>query len=502
MEENNVKISFAKNINKLNFSSTISVSIDSNVNIKTILDINSYLYDLKVECGSGKAIVNGKIGLKVLYVDIDNITNTLTDSQSFSETFVDSSITTDCYINANNFSIVNNILSSDGILKINCDVSISPILYLNLGMNNNVANYENLIVKKSEIATSTMHEKISSSFEYTTNFETKDNINKILSHNAYFTPLTISSGNNVATIEGKIYSVLLYETTKNDEIVIRQIEDTFNIKTDVEIPNLSDDCILDLSFDIDKHGENIATEIEDNNSIVTITNKINFNGVCLKNVNIEIVDDLYSTDTEVEVGASDRDFIKTVQQLCFDEKVYNEITMSSEETAIDDILSNLHIVPEITNSYVKDDKLTIEGIISSHLVYIDENKDCKQKQLEIPFIITSSVITNSFDCLHHCVSVCSCNIKAKRGTIIEVEYGLNFNINLYEKETRKIVDNVSFGKALDFSTYDFQIFIAKPNETMWDLCKRIKTTPYNLEMYNKDLPLIMQGGEKIIVKRY
>ena len=107
MEENQdaIKITYAKNLSKVNFNSTINVNIDSNVNIKTILDIDSYIYDKKVESGNGKAVVSGKLGVKVLYIDTDNITNTITDSQSFSENIADSSITSDCIINLDNVSI-------------------------------------------------------------------------------------------------------------------------------------------------------------------------------------------------------------------------------------------------------------------------------------------------------------------------------------------------------------------------------------------------------------
>lgn len=64
-----------------------------------------------------------------------------------------------------------------------------------------------------------------------------------------------------------------------------------------------------------------------------------------------------------------------------------------------------------------------------------------------------------------------------------------------------MVDNLSIGKALDFGMFDYQIFIAKPDETMWDLCKRIKINPDEIGKYNPNLPLVMTGGEKVIVKR-
>ena len=53
MEETVSKVTYAKNLNKQNFSASISIPIDTNVNIKTILQIDSYLFDEKVECGNG-----------------------------------------------------------------------------------------------------------------------------------------------------------------------------------------------------------------------------------------------------------------------------------------------------------------------------------------------------------------------------------------------------------------------------------------------------------------
>ena len=82
-----------------------------------------------------------------------------------------------------------------------------------------------------------------------------------------------------------------------------------------------------------------------------------------------------------------------------------------------------------------------------------------------------------------------------------MEYSLFANLSIYEKCEQEMVDNLTIGKQLDFSKYDFQIFIAKQNESIWDLCKRIKISPNDIYKYNKELPLVMQGGEKIVIKR-
>ena len=503
MEENldTIKITYAKNLNKLNFSSLISVPINSNVNVKTILNVDSYIFDEKVECGNGKAIITGKLGVKVLYIDTDNISNIVNDSQSFSETFVDESITSDCFINISNASVVGNVLSSDKTLKINCDANISPTLYLNLALNTSNSSFENMIVKKNEISTNTIACNVDTSFEYATNIETKDNVTKILCYDAYFTPSSLTSYDEYAVVEGKLYSKLLYESASDDESVIKEICDTFNLKSEINIPNITKDCLTDFNFSIDKSKENISTEIEDGNNIITISHNIKVNGVCIKSISIDLIDDMYSVDNEIEISTSKRDYTKNMQTEFVTDNISGEITLDDNETAIDDIISNININAEITNHYLKDNNLYLEGIISSHIIYIDENKEIKHKPIDLPFVINTKIKLDQLDCIHSCINILDNKIKVKRGTVIELDYSVSIMINIYQKDTKDIIDNMVIGKPLDYSTVDYQIFIAKPNESVWDLCKRIKISPDDISKYNKNLPLIMEGGEKIVIKR-
>ena len=503
MEENldTIKITYAKNLNKLNFSSLISVPINSNVNVKTILNVDSYIFDEKVECGNGKAIITGKLGVKVLYIDTDNISNIVNDSQSFSETFVDESITSDCFINISNASVVGNVLSSDKTLKINCDVNISPTLYLNLALNTSNSSFENMIVKKNEISTNTIACNVDTSFEYATNIETKENVTKILCYDAYFTPSSLTSYDEYAVVEGKLYSKLLYESASDDESVIKEICDTFNLKSEINIPNITKDCLTDFNFSIDKSKENISTEIEDGNNIITISHNIKVNGVCIKSISIDLIDDMYSVDNEIEISTSKRDYTKNMQTEFVTDNISGEITLDDNETAIDDIISNININAEITNHYLKDNNLYLEGIISSHIIYIDENKEIKHKPIDLPFVINTKIKLDQLDCIHSCINILDNKIKVKRGTVIELDYSVSIMINIYQKDTKDIIDNMVIGKPLDYSTVDYQIFIAKPNESVWDLCKRIKISPDDISKYNKNLPLIMEGGEKIVIKR-
>ena len=496
-----LKITYAKNLDKYNFNLPVNIPVDSNINIKKILDIDSYIFDDRIECGNSKAVYTGKVGVKVLYVDTDNVTGTLTYDQSFSETILDPSITSDCFITNVNTSIQNNIISFDGTIKLNLEITINNMLYLNMPMNANCNQFENMIVKKSEINTYSISDYINTSFEYTANMECKDNLTKILSYNAYFTPTNVQSENGYAVVEGKIYSSLTYETSSDDDTQMLELTDIQNIKQEINFDKLDKDCVLDLTFNLDKSRENITSEIEDGKCEITITHNIKVSGVCLNSISIDVIDDIYSVDNDVDVTLNTREYNKSVQCMNFADDISSEVKLDASEPAIDEIICNSNIRAEITNHYIKDECVYFEGIVTSDLIYIDENKEKSCKTVEVPFVINSKIKMEKLDCAHHSITITDCKVRAKRGTIIEVQYSLCINFCVFVTDRKSMVDNITIGKPIEYGDIDYQIFLAKPGESVWDLCKRIRIHPDDISKYNKDLPLVMNGGEKVIIKR-
>ena len=53
----------------------------------------------------------------------------------------------------------------------------------------------------------------------------------------------------------------------------------------------------------------------------------------------------------------------------------------------------------------------------------------------------------------------------------------------------------------DFGDIAFQVYVARPGESAWDLCKRLHITQEQLVDNNKTSPTNYVGGEKIIVYR-
>ncbi|MBR1988795.1 MAG: DUF3794 domain-containing protein [Clostridia bacterium] len=495
------KIAYTKNLSRQNFNILVNTPVDNNANIKTIINVNAYIYDKKIETANNKAIVSGKIGVKVLYIDTDNIFSTLTDSQSFSETIADTSITSDSYINLVNENLVCEVLSFDGVLKLNCSYSFNPVLYINIPMTELDCNCEGLMTKKCSTQINSIANIIDTSFEYSCTLETKYNISKILSYRSYFILTESIACENSIIVSGNIHSHLLFEVEEEGKPVLKTLTETNLVKTDIPTQNLTSEQILDLIYNIDQSKNEISSEIEDENSIITINHTIKVTGLSIQPTTLELVDDMYSCNNEINLNFAEREFNNNILLDTVENYISGEISINESELAIDSVVCNSNINSEIVNTYIKDGSVFIEGIISSQLVYVDENREYRLKNIEIPFILDTKSNKDVLETNKAELLVKECKTKVKRGTIVEFEYNVIINITHYSSSKLKFIDNYTLGKSLDFSKYDYQIYLSKPNETIWELSKRICITPEDLCLYNKDLPSIMTGNEKIIVKR-
>lgn len=501
MEKNTLNTTYAKNLEKQSFSSSFNLKIDSQVNVKTILNTSCFVFDEKVESANGKAVVNGKIGIKVLYIDIDDMTNILTDTQPFSYSILDNSITADCIIMLNNVSTICEVVSNDATLKINCNVSFAPSVYVNLALPNSLELNENIICKNSNFNTYKTVNKIDTKFDYSTTLETKNSIKKILYSNSKFTLIESTAQDGYMVVEGKLFTNIIYETEENEEIKIKMLDDIFNIKTDIEVANLKQGNILDLNFCVDSFNETITTELEENNNVITINDVISIKGLVFEEISVDCVEDLYSAKNELEPVKTSREFICLTSKTCVTENIAGEISLDKDELAIEEIIANINVNAELTNTYIKNGTIYFEGLINSTVIYIDEAKEIKNKHVEIPFVVNTKIEAEILPINHLNLTVNTNKFKVRRGTIIELEYDITSCVCLYKTETREMIDTISLGKDLDFSKYDYQIYIAKQNETVWDLCKRVKCYPEDLNKCNKEIPSTFTGGEKVIIKR-
>lgn len=502
MEGNNgMKTSHLINLPTLNVKSQLNMNIDANTHIKQVLNIDTCLIETQIEPMFNKAIIKGKLGIKALYVDMDNMYNTLADTITFSETITSENISADCEIVLNNSQFFTEFDHDDNSLRISIEGNLDCFCNMNAGLNifNQVS--ENLMVKKSVLETCNCVQKINKTVNYDFNFRIDKHISKILNCNSQIVLEENKCFDGYIVINGQILNTIIYETEIGGINSAQILTNSTPFKCEVESGSCDGDCVADLSAYIDLNDTQINTEINDSDTNITFEYCIVCCGYVYKNINLDVVEDLYSLDSDVETIKSTHNICKKLPTFKTIENIDSEITLA-DELNVDELLGMVNTSATITQSSIKDTGITLEGVINGNLLYLDENKEIHTLSTQIPYsIMLKQEITGNICASHFSLTPLNCKCKIKRGNMLMIDYEVCIVGTLYQQSSIELIENVKYGKPINYGDIAFQIFLAHPNETKWDLCKRLKTTPESLAQYNKEIPAVYQGGEKIIVYR-
>lgn len=501
MDENNViKISNTTNLPTLNIKSQLNMNIDSNTHIKHVLNIETCLIDLQIEPMSNKSLFKGVIGVKVMYVDTDNMFNTLSDTISFSETLNSEIISTDSQICISNYQFTTDFDNDEKMLRVNIDGTIECVCNTNKGLSVFNSSNDDLITKKSVLSTQCCIQQISKTTNYDFDFKLDSKISKILSCDSKIIVEDVKCYDGYVVLSGQIINGIVCEI-ESEINYIKLINNSTNFKCEIEANGCDNDCIADLSSYININSTQITTDINENGTHFNFEYSIIVNGYLYKNINLDIVDDVYSLDGSIELISGEYKMCKKLPYFKFNESVDTEITLA-DELNIDEILGMINTNSNITQHLIKDDMVTIEGVIGGNLLYLDENKEIKHLTTQLPYSINIKQDLKTDVCgVQLSVIPTACKCKIKRGNTLMVDYELCVCGSIYTQTSTSLVESIKYGKVFDYGDIAFQIYLARSGESSWDLCKRLHITQEQLLENNKETPTNYVGGEKIIVYR-
>lgn len=501
MEQNNgIKITNISNLPTLNVKSQLNMNIDSNAHIKQVLNIETCLIESSIDPMVGKALVKGVVGVKVVYIDTDNIFNTLADTISFSETINSENINSDCLINITNNQFIADFDNDEKSLHINIDGTLE--CFCSFNSNLSILNDKSieLITKKSAITACSCIQKINKNSNYDYDFKLDSKINKMLSANSKIVINETKCHDGYILINGSIINTIICEI-EGEPNFIKLINNSTPFKCEVEASNCDNDCFADTCAYININSTQISTNIGDNSTEFNFEYCVVVNSYIYKNINIDTIDDAYSTKTSIEFVDGTHSICKKMPYFKNNENVDAELTLA-DELNVDEILGMVNTSATITQRLVKDNVIIVEGVITGNLLYLDENKNINHLPTQLPYSINiKQDIMDEICAMQLSAIPVSCKCKIKRGNTLMVDYELCVSGSIYTISQISLIENIKYGKEFEYGDIAFQIYVTRPNENMWDLCKRLHITQEQLIEYNKDTPTNYVGGEKIIVYR-
>jgi len=498
--QNNLKISHIFNLPNLNFKTQMNIAIDANAHIKNIINVQCYMFDNNIDAVAGKCNVKGKLGVKIIYLDVDNVYNTITDETSFSEFVADQNITSDCKITMYNEQISSEIDFDDKYLKLNLNVHARLYSNIDIGLNLPDTTSDGLIVKNKQTETTTCVEKLNNKQVDDCTITIPNRASKILSVQITPTVEKVECNSGYLSISGTNLVQTIYEIDKENFNEIKLFNESKSFKFETQATLAEPDCTANIVVKINNNKTVFSTELDENQTTLKLDYETEICGFVFKSISLDLVEDVYSISNEIETNYTDREFCKVYPLVSYKGNIEGDINLL--DNTADEILESLNYSCLITQNYIENSKIVIEGIVATTLIYLNEQKEIKSMQVELPFSIEKE-----FECSDNCqainfdIKILNCKAKIKRGNSISLDYETLIEGYCVNKYSTKLLNSIKHGKSYDYGDIAFQIIVAKSNENIWDFCKRAHVSLNKLEESNKEIPPMFTGGEKLIIYR-
>lgn len=489
------------NLPKWSFKVNFNLPIDTNAQISRIINVQSNLYDVKVTSGSGRADYSGKVGVKILYIDVDGVFNTLSESTTFSESIIDSAITSDCRVVLTNIQSANEVEFDERYLKLTCEFSGNAYCNMNVGMSVLSEEVEGVICKKNFLKAMTNVQTVDNSCTVDSEVNIKGRVAKILLCENKVCVTDIVPFEGYALLTGVVSTNVLYEEDDED-VVIKCKSEYVQFKTEIELGMCDKTCMVDLESMIDTGKTVTNTELNEDSANVKCEVSLQLTGFVYKEINFEVNEDVYSIDNEISLSTAERTIYHKLPIVAIKDEINGEVELSTNEPLVEEILGVMGATATLTQTRIEDDLVTLEGLVGAMILYKQEDNEILSTYAEIPFILTHKLEEfGETACTHFEIVPVSSKAKAKRGSVLDIDFEINVCGHIYTQESRTVLENIKFGKQISYGDVAFQIYIIQPEEDMWHLCKRIRISPNELLKTNKDLVEPFKAGDKVVVYR-
>ena len=139
-----------------------------------------------------------------------------------------------------------------------------------------------------------------------------------------------------------------------------------------------------------------------------------------------------------------------------------------------------------------------EGVILAEVLLCNSEGTHRSATLSLPFLFP---IQTQGDVVEADCVVCGLNVRRKKGGEIEADATLKIFLRHYEETQWAYVAQVEEGEEYEDEESAFSVFIPREGEGLWQVAKRLKCTPEDLQKSNPDLKFPVEKDKRIFVYR-
>lgn len=320
------------------------------------------------------------------------------------------------------------------------------------------------------------------------------NIKKIVSLEPNVAIKSVECQNGYVTVLGETYSRIIY-LTEDDKFESAYAISSF--KDEIEMENSSSDMTCECKASAITKGA-ISEVIEsDKGTKISIKTPYTLNAFVFSAEEVDAVEDMYSVANEITMSSESFDMSKVCKTEIIDTKIDGSLSLGEDKPRVDKIVFNGANSINITNAYVSNGEVFVEGIAKTTVVYLnDDEGSLNSVEIEIPVALSDK--TNASDDAVVCADavIYDTDVVVKKGRELFFDGKIRVQARICEEEISATIVGAERGEEFLEKDCAMQLVFGKEGENLWDVAKRNKVKEEQLIAQNSEVvfPLVQDTG--------
>ena len=496
-EKNSFKVVKKKRLQKSELNVECNIPVDGEIN--KIFSVCHTAMVENLEVLSGAVNFNGNIDFCILYEATNGEILTNNYSCPFSSKIEDEKIAVGDKVQVDvevvDFSVDN---ATNSNIKINCLLMQKGVIISCYDIETIDTNDEDICSKKEEIYLSTFIGEASEVFTATSEVSIKEPVRKVVLCDASVSVKNVECGNNFVSVTGEVIGRLLY-LTENDRYETSYINENF--KEEVELEGVTRNSVAEAFVNI-KRNQMKCEVVEQERGVVV---KLDI-PVCLKVCAFEeracsVIKDIYSCKEDIEISTESFDTTKELSQDFFETKIDGTLNLDENHPRVDKLLFVAGTNLIISNSYIQNGELYVEGVAKANVVYLnDEENSLHSVTMEVPFVVSDKT---SVACENPEISISAVlydvDVIVKKGRDLYFDGKLKIHARYDCEEICAVITSANLTGDTIERDCSIELIYAKSGMEAWDIAKQFKVREEVLMLQNPEVAFPLTEDTNVIV---
>ena len=325
----------------------------------------------------------------------------------------------------------------------------------------------------------------------------RENIKKVLLTESKVIVKNVEEGANYVSISGDVISRILY-ISENDKFESGYIYDSF--KQEVELAGVNKDSIVEGYASVCQ--EKVAAQIvqDEKGCRVVVKVPVILTAFAYDTQIVSVITDIYGTKEEINVVTNSFEMSSLCGNEVVEGKIEGSLVLEEDKPRVDKVLFNGGARASITNHYVKDGELFIEGIAQTTVVYLnDETSQLYSVVVDVPFVLSDKTNCNQGGQFVLQSTITDVDISLKKGREFIFYAKVKVAVVCSCQVSNAVIGDAVTGGEYAEKDYAMEVIFARRGSGLWQTAKlaRVKEeqilnqNPEVVFPVEEDTPLIL-----------